>query len=181
VIAALGELLAGREPRFGGAFRQVFRRFRPLLGAVARSVGIVILLAISVVGIPWAVSRVVRWLFVSQAVLLDGADAKEALSESAQAVAGHWWRTAANALFLGIIAVVPGPLVGIALLVIVTPEVKYVNWLSSLIYVVVLPLTVIAYTLMYRELKGERQPEFVHVSGGDQELRGQEAVSPTVP
>jgi hypothetical protein len=40
---------------------------------------------------------------------------------------------------------------------------------------------VIAYTLLYRELKGDRRPELIHVSGGDQELTGQEVVSPTVP
>jgi hypothetical protein len=158
VIAALSDVFAGHDPSFRNAFRLVFRRFRPLLGAILRSILIVTLLAISIVGFPWAISRAVRWLFVSQAVLLDGAEAKEALNESAQAVAGHWWRTAANALFLGIVAVAPGPLMGIALLVIVTPELKYVNWLSSLIYVVILPLTVIAYTLLYLALKREPQP-----------------------
>jgi len=78
VIAAVGEIEAGRRPTFAVAYRHVFARIRPLVGGVARSVGIIVLLTLSVVGIPWAISRAVRWLFVSQAVLLDGVGAQAA-------------------------------------------------------------------------------------------------------
>jgi hypothetical protein len=158
VIAAMDEIVAGRRPTFVGAYRRVLARFQPLVRAIGRSVAIVALLALSVVGIPWAVSRAVRWLFVSQAVLLDGASPRESLKVSERAVAGHWWRTAAHALFFGFVGVAPGPLIGLALLIVVQPAVRYVNWLSSLIYAVVLPLSVIGMTLLYRRLKGNQPP-----------------------
>jgi hypothetical protein len=186
VIAAVGEVEAGRRPTFAGAYRLVFARIRPLVGGVGRSIVIVTLLALSVVGIPWAISRAVRWLFVSQAVLLDGEGSRQSLTASARAVAGHWWRTAGNALFFWFVGVAPGPLIGLALLILAKPEVRYVNWLSSLIYAVLLPLSVIGMTLLYRNLKRDKQPTPNAASRTDRTVRrvgepGEGQASPGLP
>ena len=73
VIEAVGEIRAGRRPSFVSTYREVFRRLKRLVLAVGGTFLVVALLAVSVVGIPWAISRSIRWLFVSQAVLLDDA------------------------------------------------------------------------------------------------------------
>jgi hypothetical protein len=169
VIADVGEIEAGRRPTVAGAYRLVFARVRPLIGGVGRSVVIVALLAISVVGIPWAIVRAVRWLFVSQAVLLDGAGSRQSLTVSARAVAGHWWRTAGIAAFFWFVGVAPGPLIGLAVLILAKPEVRYVNWLSSLVYAVLMPLSVIGLTLLYRNLKRNQQPMPIDASQVDRE------------
>jgi hypothetical protein len=178
VIAAVGALEAGRSPSFAATYRLVFRHLRALAGAVARSLVVIALLTVSVVGIPWAIERGVRWLFVSQAVLLDGAGAREALRASARVVTGRWWRTAATAAFLWIAAVAPGPIVGLALLVLATPEVRYVNWLSSLVYAVMLPLSVIGMTLLYQNLKRDKQHRQADATRADESSAGPAAISP---
>lgn len=70
VIVAVADARAGKEPGFRRSYRVVGRQFRRLAGAVTRVVVVVAVLAISVVGIPWAIVRAVQWLFVAQAAIL---------------------------------------------------------------------------------------------------------------
>jgi hypothetical protein len=178
VIAAVGEIRAGRRPTFVGSYRKVFARIRPLIGAVTRSVVVITLLALSIVGIPWAIAYTVRWLFVTQTVLLDGAGPRSALKMSRETVAGHWWRTAATSLFLSLVSVAPAPLIGLALLIGAKQEVRHVNWVSSLIYAVMLPIAVIGMTLLYQRLKGDTPRAPAPAPASDEAFGGPPAVSP---
>ncbi len=166
VIAAVRELTAGRQATFAGSYRIVFDRFRVLVRSVARSFAAIIVLGISVVGIPWAIERAVRWLFVSQAAIIDETSPREAMDRSANVVVGRWWRTAASAVFFWFVSIAPGPVVGIALLVIVTPAIRYVNWISSLIYAVMLPVSVIGVTLLYQKFKRQSLEQSPDLSPG---------------
>ncbi len=150
VIVAVADAQAGKEPGFRRSYRVVGRQFRRLAGAVTRVVVVVAVLAISVVGIPWAIVRAVQWLFVAQAAILDGAGPRVASWRSAQAVAGRWWRTAGTAVLLSVIAAAPGPIVGVLLLVFASASLGFVNGLSSLLYAIALPFSVIGFTLLYR-------------------------------
>jgi hypothetical protein len=51
-------------------------------------------LAVTVIGIPWALRILVRWVFGTHAVVLNNLTAKEAISESCRLVEGRWWRIA---------------------------------------------------------------------------------------
>ena len=93
LIVALDDLDSGRPPEFGRAFDAAFARFGTLLAALLRVLFHFAFFAITIVGIPWAIQRLIRWTFVQQAVMLDGANAKDSLSRSAEAVSGSWWRT----------------------------------------------------------------------------------------
>jgi hypothetical protein len=178
VIVAVGEIRAGRVPSFGSSYRVVFRRFKPVVLAVAGSLLIVFALALSVVGIPWAISRAIRWLFVSQAVLLDNAGPRAALTLSSRAVAGRWWRTAATSLLLSFVEGAAAPLLGILFLVVVTPAIRSVNWLSSFLYAVLVPLSVIGLTLLYLDLRGDPIPVSRQPAAGP---RDQPALAPVAP
>ena len=156
VIQAVADIQAGRSPGFRRAYGVVFANLRRLAVAVLRPVIIVAALALTVVGIPWAIARTVRWLFVAQAVIVDGAGPRQAAAASAGAVAGRWWRTAGIAIFLAVVGALPGPLLGILLLVLASRSVRFVNGLSSLVYAVLLPLSVIGFTLLYRDLDRSR-------------------------
>jgi hypothetical protein len=177
VIAAVGEIRAGRTPTFIGSYRTVFARIRPLIGAVARSVVVILLLTLSIVGIPWAIAYTVRWLFVTQAVLLDGAGPRSALQVSRQTVGGHWWRTAGTALFLTLVGVAPAPLIGLVLLIGAQQEVRHVNWVSSLIYALLLPIAVIGMTLLYQRLKGDTPRAPATATDSDEAFGGSPAVT----
>lgn len=152
VIHVVADIEAGRSPGFRRAYAAVFANIRRLAVAVLRPAIIVAVLTLTVAGLPWAVARTVRWLFVAQAVIVDGAAPRRAVALSAGAEAGCWWRMAGTGLFLAMVGALPGPLLGILLLVLASRSVGFVNGLSSLVYAVLLPLSVIGFTLLYRDL-----------------------------
>lgn len=74
------------------AFRRVFRRFWPMLGAILLAFLAVFLMAITIIGIPFAIYFGLRWYFVLQVSLLEDASPVEALRGSSELVEGNWWR-----------------------------------------------------------------------------------------
>ena len=95
VIEAVSDILDGRSPGFRDAYRAVLRDLGRLVRVVLRPAAIVAALAISLVGIPWAINRSVRWGFAAQAAVLDDEEQPRAASAlSARAVDGRWWQTA---------------------------------------------------------------------------------------
>jgi hypothetical protein len=165
IMAAVADLDAERAPELSHAMRQrppdfsraygvVLTRFWTLVGASLRAGFHIFLFAITIIGIPWAIQRMVRWLFIHQAVILDGTSARAALSYSADAVQGRWWRTLGIAIVIAIIGGVPasiiGALVGFAPLLISSTA-------SAVVTAAILPFGVIAMTLLYLDLKARRE------------------------
>ena len=107
LIAAFVDIDLQRPPNFSSAYDVAFERFGSLLGGVLRVLGICLALAITIVGIPWAIRQAIRWVFVEQAVVLDGANARDSLTMSSDAVVGSWWRTLGITLIFGVAAAVP--------------------------------------------------------------------------
>ncbi|MGH2586086.1 MAG: hypothetical protein ACRDJE_14330 [Dehalococcoidia bacterium] len=159
VAAVLGEIEAGRRPGILDAYRMVWRHLGPLVWAAIKVLAIVTLLLITVVGIPFAINRLIRWLFIAQAIVLDGADSRTALSASAHVVAGRWWRTCFMAIVLGIVGTLTGPVVAIIALVLLRTSADAANLISSAVYALVLPLVFIALTQFYQGLKLRRAIE----------------------
>jgi hypothetical protein len=119
----------------------------------------IVLLSITVVGIPWAIWIYVRWGFFAQAIMLDGAPTgNAALRRSDEIVRGHWWHTLGIRAAFGIVAAAPGPIIGLVLLIVFKMPVELVNGLGSLIYVVTVPFGVIGVTLLYLHRRDARQP-----------------------
>ena len=174
----LSHAMRQRAPSFSRAYGVVLTRFWTLVGAFLRAAIVVLpflaffsvsvasylgapaLLALAglvlIIPMPWAIQRGVRWLFIHQAVILDGTSARAALSYSADAVQGRWWRTVGIALILWIIVQVPasviGALVGFA-------PVLISGTASAVITAVILPFGVIAMTLLYLDLKARRETD----------------------
>lgn len=136
----------------------VHRHVVPMLRAIVRPYGKVLLAQLTVVGLPWAIHRVVRWGFVAQAVVLDDVPPADAARRSAETVRGRWWRTAATLLVFAVLGVAAGPVLGIVLMTQTSTAVQDVNALSSLIYAVLLPLSVLGSTMLYRQRQGRRLP-----------------------
>jgi hypothetical protein len=158
VLVVFREIEHGRRPTVRGTLRGVHDRFALMVRALVRPTGTVFLLAITVVGLPWAIQRAVRWTFVPHAVLLDGVAPGAAPKASAEAVRGRWWRTAGTNIALGILGSAPGPVLGIILMVTMAAGVDFVNALSSLIYAAVLPFSVLGTAILYRRRQGRALP-----------------------
>ena len=105
-IHALRELATGATPRAGPAIQAGLDAFTPLFFAILlAAAGILLgLLALIVPGLYLAV----RWFFVPQTVVLDGARGAGALTRSGELVQGFWWRTLGIVAVANLVAAVPG-------------------------------------------------------------------------
>lgn len=76
------------------AYRTALRKLRDIVELLLREAGAALLLAITVIGIPWAVRLFVRWNFAVYAIILNDLNAKRAISFSCDLVTGRWWQIA---------------------------------------------------------------------------------------
>ena len=160
VIAATADIAAGRTPGFRRSLREGFARIPRLVWTFVRGGVVVLLLTISIVGLPWAANRSVRWMFGSQAAVLTGERGKTALDDSSGAVRGRWWQAAANGAVLAFLGGMPGVVIGLLLLVFARFPVDAANSVASLVYALMQPFAIAGLTLLYlrwRESRVERR------------------------
>jgi hypothetical protein len=105
-IYALHSIAEGERPSPGQVLVAGFEAFTPLFGAVVlAALGIALgFLALIVPGVYLAV----RWYFVPQAVVIEGARGPAALTRSTEVVQGFWWRTFGLVLLANIAVAIPG-------------------------------------------------------------------------
>jgi hypothetical protein len=155
VVQAVGDIVEGRPPGIRRAFRQGFARIPDLVWTLARGALIVLGLTISIIGLPWAVNRSVRWMFGGQAAVLGGIRGKAALDDSTSAVRGRWWQAAANGAVLAFIGAAPGVIVGLALLILARFPVDAANSVASLVFALAQPFAIVGLTLLYLRWRGQ--------------------------
>lgn len=151
VLVVFRSIERGESPTFLTTLQGIWERLVLMVRALARPLGMIFLAAITIIGLPWAIERTVRWGFVAQAVVLDGATPDDARDRSAAVVRFRWWRTAGTLVVLAVAGAAPGPVIGIILLVTSTAGVDFVNVLSSVIYAAVLPFSVLGAAVLYRQ------------------------------
>ena len=142
------------EPGAGKAWRDTLSRLMSVVGASLRSGIIVGLLTVSIVGIPWAINRYVRWAFITQAVIADGQSAASALEHSAFLVRDRWWRTFWRLLFITVVAGVLG-VASSAASGLPSPASSIFSAASTL----TTPFSVIATTLIFFDLRERRRAD----------------------
>jgi hypothetical protein len=147
----------GRRVTAIDAVRAIWSRARDLVRGFARAAVIVLVLSISVIGIPFAIRQLVRYQFMPHAVMLEALDGRRSLERSSDLVRKRWWHTA---LFVGIVYAILGGVglvFGLALLVVFT---GMPLWTLSLIVtmcnVFVMPLAAIAVTMLYGDAVAEQ-------------------------
>jgi hypothetical protein len=150
-IYALDQWNRGVGASVKDCFLKAWYHVPDLLAATAISIAVIVGLCITVIGIPWAVARYVRWVFASQVIMIENTDGKPALGRSADLVFGRGWQT-----FLALIVielVVAGPL--FALSEITSRNFDGLPQWSVGITIVALtfPFRVTARTLLYYDLK----------------------------
>ena len=91
VIASATFYLGGRITA-RAALERVLQRFFPLLGSALLWSLVVVVLAVTIVGIPFALYFAVRWGFFVETLLLEGVSARDALRRSSELVSGMWWQ-----------------------------------------------------------------------------------------
>jgi hypothetical protein len=156
VAFALREIDAGHAVSAMDAFRAAFERLRALLGAAARQYAAAVLLAITVVGLPFAIGRYVRWSLFAEACALEDRTAGGSLQRSAELVRGRWLRTFGFSTLVIVLTALSGPLLGVGLLLLTDDSLTFINVAGALVYMVTVPYAAIALTLYYFDLEARR-------------------------
>ncbi len=91
LLFAGSQIYLGRHITAGAAFGQVTRRFWSYLGSFLLLMITIVVLAITIIGIPFAIYLGTRWGFYAQAVLIEETSAMNALKRSRELVRGAWW------------------------------------------------------------------------------------------
>jgi hypothetical protein len=108
-VHALRSVASGGSPGARGAIVNGFESFTPIFFAVLlAAAGIALGLLLIVPGI----YLFVRWYFVPQAVVLEGARDAGALRASGRLVTGAWWRTFGMVVLISLVALLVSTLVG---------------------------------------------------------------------
>lgn len=157
--AAMVDLDAGRQTGALAAYKQVLPKLSSILGVVLIAAVITALVALTSIGLLLSIWLIVRWALVAQVVLLEDFSALAALRRSAKLVHGNWWRVASMLLFVTIVALLLGPLVGTLLLLVTNASFNFINLVSSIVYAIVLPYAAIASTYVYFDLRVVKQHE----------------------
>ena len=156
VIEAVADIHRGNTPGVLRAFRLAASKFMPIALA-----GLVILVLaggslLLIIGLPVAIWLVVRWQFFAQALIFDDRETVVgSLRTSSRLVRGRWWKTLFAVLIFDLLATVPGVVVGFGLLTLGGTAVGFANSISSLLYALTIPVSVIAVTLMFLDYRGD--------------------------
>jgi hypothetical protein len=102
-VYALQSVAAGGSPRAREALVKGFESFTPIFFAVLLAALGILLGAVLIVP---GVYLFVRWYFVPQAVVLEGAQGANALRASGRLVEGVWWRTLGLIVLVNVVVLV---------------------------------------------------------------------------
>jgi hypothetical protein len=136
------------------AYREAWHRLKDVLPPRIVAYAVVAGFSLTVVGIPFAIRQAVRWTFIEQSILLDGARVRNALSVSAATASKGFWWTAGAVTALTAIGLFLAPLIGILLILLAQSiPLADINLLTSVLHVALVPFVAIAFALMYFELR----------------------------
>ncbi len=155
VIVAMREIREGRRPGVIRSYVGALKALPVTLPALVVVVLIIVLGTFSIVLIPVMIYVIVRLQFYAQAAILDRRTPfTQALQQSWEVTRGNWWKSLLAGLLFQLVAIVPGPLIGLLVLIVGGSRVGFANFLSSFVYALAIPLSAIAVTMFYHRLAG---------------------------
>jgi hypothetical protein len=113
---------------------------------------LLVLMAITVIGIPFAIYFYIAWQFVQQEILFKNSSIRDALKRSHELVRGNWWRTVRVAGVLWLLGVVTGPVLGF-FLIFANLSAVLVNLIGSVVFALLIPYIAMGRTLLYFDLE----------------------------
>ncbi len=155
-IAFMRLLESGAKIGFKDSYAALFKRFwRVVWGQILATVAVVLML-LTIVGIPFAIWKYVAWQFVQQEILFEDRSVRDAFRNSSRIVRGHWWRTVRGAGFFWLISVITGPALVIAL--IFTPlSPNAIDLLGSTVFALLVPYVAVGRTLLYFDIAARHE------------------------
>lgn len=156
VIFAVSRIRQGEQPGVLESYRRGVEMVWQIFYTRLRVVVSALLQAITIVGLPRAVRRLIGVLFIGQSIVISDAEVDEAVVESYEVAGLGPGRSAATGAVLYLIVLLTGPLVAIFLLLAIPSRpLGLVNFVSSLLFALLYPIGAIGMTLLYFDLKAE--------------------------
>jgi hypothetical protein len=146
---ALVELDQGRPIGPLRAYWLARDSIRPLLGALFVAAIVVSLLASSIYLLPLAIWLAGRWALIAPSIELEDLSALAGLRRSGRLVRGKWLKVTSLIVVGGALALVVGPLVGVALILTTGAPFWLVNLVAGVIYALTMPLVAITAVYLY--------------------------------
>jgi hypothetical protein len=158
-IVVAREALRSREVGFRQALGGVRERFWRVVGAQLLATFGVLVLALTVIGLPWAIWKLVGWSFVQQEVLFTDKGFRESFRASSELVRGRWFRTARVVAIFYVIGIAAGPILTFALIFTALPLI-WINLIGSLVFALLIPFVAMGETFLYFDLgvRAEEEP-----------------------
>jgi hypothetical protein len=150
-VAGLNSRDQGREIDSGAALDSAQERFGDVVGASLRATGIVVLLSVTLIGIPWAIKRLVKWAFIIQSIIVDGQRGEPSLAYSESVVEGRWWITLGRLVASGLVVGLPVVIVSQVILLAMPGVVGIIA--AHVLDFLTLPYGIISTTLIFFDLK----------------------------
>jgi len=157
---ALVEIDEGRPIGAAAAYRIALRRLRPLLRTIALFVAAWLALTLTTFLIPVALWLAVRWCLLAPVVELEGRGGIAALRRSAGLVRGRWIRVGSLVGVSAGIALIAGPLIGVALIFLTETPLVLLNIVAGVVYALALPYVALVTSYVYFDARtrGELEP-----------------------
>jgi len=157
---ALVEIDEGRPIGAAAAYRIALRRLRPLLRTIALFVAAWLALTLTTFLIPVALWLAVRWCLLAPVVELEGRSGILALRRSAGLVRGRWIRVGSLVGVSAGIALIAGPLLGVALIFLTNMPFALLNIVAGVVYALALPYVALVTSYVYFDARarGELEP-----------------------
>ena len=146
LICGVVDSSLGREVNIKKAYSFAFNRLWTVIAASLMVMAAMVVIGITVIGIPVAIYLGIRWSFTIPVIMLEGLGPREAISRSSELVRGTWWRVFGILIVLGLMTAVISGLLNLVLSFV--PEVR-----GTVANIVSTPLTMIGTILLYFDLR----------------------------
>jgi hypothetical protein len=146
----------GEQPSAAGAWQLTLRRVWRLIGAYIWATVLQFLMAVTVIGIPFAIWKYFAWQLAQQQIVFEDKGIREALKGSNKLVRHHWWRTFGTTGFLTLLTIATGPVLGFVL-IFRNVSLSWVNVITALVYMLLVPFEAIGRTLLYFDLIARKE------------------------
>jgi hypothetical protein len=156
VIIFMRLLAESRAAGFRACWNGMRQRFWRILGALLLAMLGILLMAITVIGIPFAIWKTIGWSFVAQEVLFTDKSLRQSFRGSSDLVRGRWWHAVRVDVFLIALLFVAGPVLTLGLIFTPLPFLL-INLLGALIYSLLIPYVAIGQTLLYFDLQARAE------------------------
>ncbi len=151
VVAFIRNLERGQDTRLPAITMAVLRRVWRLVAVQILILVCLVLLVVTIIGIPVAVIKFIDWQFAQQEILFEDRSIRDAMRGSTRLVRGHRWHTGTVAGALWVLSQVPAILLGAAFIFTSIPA-NLINLLGAIVYALLVVYVSTGRTLLYLDL-----------------------------